>query len=83
MLQLELPEGFRGRVLSLGMPLVKAASPLAFLASEWSLKLLPPYVSVFSGGICLLLLAKKHYTDIMWNKSKKIREFYPDKSKAA
>lgn len=58
MLQLELPEDFRGRVLSLGMSLVKAASPLALLASGWSLKLLPPYVSVFSGGICLLLLAR-------------------------
>lgn len=58
MLQLELPENFRGRVLSLGMSLVKAASPLALLASGWSLKFLPPYVSVFSGGICLLLLAR-------------------------
>ncbi len=60
MLQLKLPEECRGRVLSLGMSLVKIASPLAFLASGWSLRLLPPFVIVFSGGICLLLLARAY-----------------------
>lgn len=72
MLQLELPENLRGRVLSLGMSFVKAASPLALLASGWSLKTLPPYVTVFSGGIGLLVLAGINFRQYMEQYGRKL-----------
>lgn len=55
MLQTKLPGDFRGRVLSLGMSMVKTASPLAFILSGVLMDLLPIATLPFAGGVLLLL----------------------------
>lgn len=55
MLQVKLPGTIRGRVLSLGMSLVKTASPLAFILSGILIEILPVFILPLSGGILLLI----------------------------
>lgn len=55
MLQTKLPGDIRGRVLSLGMSMVKTASPAAFILSGALMDLLPVALLPFIGGVLLLL----------------------------
>jgi MFS family permease len=55
MLQTKLPANLRGRVLSLGMSMVKTASPLAFILSGICMDLLPTALLPFIGGVLMLL----------------------------
>ena len=61
MLQTRLPGDLRGRVLSLGMSLVKTASPLAFILSGALTDLMPIAILPFTGGVLLLLYTVAYY----------------------
>lgn len=54
-LQLEIEESFRGRVLSVVITIVKVIAPLAFLASGFLLSFIPAYIICFIGGSVLII----------------------------
>lgn len=54
-MQKEIPEEYRGRVLSIGMSIGKTMLPLAMVLSGILLKLLPAYVIPIAGGVLFLL----------------------------
>ena len=56
MMQVNIPDSYRGRVLGLGMSMVKIISPIAYLLSGVLINLLPPYILPIGGGIMLLFL---------------------------
>ena len=55
-MQINIPESYRGRVLGLGMSIVKIVTPIAYLLSGTLINLLPPYILPIGGGIMLLFL---------------------------
>jgi MFS family permease len=55
-MQINIPESYRGRVLGLGMSMVKIVTPIAYLLSGTLINLMPPYILPIGGGIMLLFL---------------------------
>lgn len=55
-IQINIPDSYRGRVLGLGMSIVKIVTPIAYLLSGTLINLLPPYILPIGGGIMLLFL---------------------------
>jgi MFS family permease len=55
-IQINIPDCYRGRVLGLGMSIVKIVTPIAYLLSGTLINLLPPYILPIGGGIMLLFL---------------------------
>lgn len=56
-LQTTISDDFRGRILSLGMSMAKAVSPVALIISGLLVSALPPYTLPMIGGILLLMLS--------------------------
>lgn len=54
-LQLEIEEAFRGRVLGVVITAVKVVAPIAFLSSGFFLNFIPVYIICFFGGGVLIL----------------------------
>jgi hypothetical protein len=54
-MQKEIPDEYRGRVMSIGISIVKTMVPLAMVASGFLLTLVPSYVMPIVGGILFLL----------------------------
>jgi hypothetical protein len=54
-MQKNIPEEYRGRVISMMISMVKIVSPLALLASGFMLNLTPAYLITTSGGILLIV----------------------------
>ena len=54
-LQMEINDSYRGRVLSLGTSMAKIISPVALLVSGYLMNKVPPYVLPMTGGSLLLL----------------------------
>ena len=54
-LQMEIDDSYRGRVLSLGTSMAKIISPVALLASGYFMNKVPPYVLPMTGGFLLFL----------------------------
>jgi len=62
LLQIEIPDELRGRVMSIGMSLVKTVVPVALLISGLLVNITPPFVLPAAGGLMLsayVLLAGK------------------------
>ncbi len=55
LLQSLVPDEYRGRVLSIGMSVVKIILPIALIISGTLLNTAPPYLMPITGGILLLL----------------------------
>lgn len=55
-MQKEIPEEYRGRVMSIGISIGKTMTPVAMVVSGFLLELIPPYVLPISGGILYLLI---------------------------
>jgi MFS family permease len=55
-MQKEIPEEYRGRVLSIGISIGKTMLPLAMVISGLLLKLLPAYTLPIAGGVLFLLI---------------------------
>ncbi len=65
MLQKLIPDEYRGRVLSIGMSMIKIILPIALILSGALLNIVPSYILPIAGGILLLiinlmLVRKKH-----------------------
>ncbi|NMD71627.1 MFS transporter [Bacillus sp. DNRA2] len=55
-MQTEIPDEYRGRVLSIGISIAKVMLPLAVLLSGFLLKCLPAYIMPISGGMLFFLV---------------------------
>lgn len=55
-MQKEIPDEYRGRVLSIGFSIGKMMFPVAMITSGILLKLLPAYVIPITGGMAFLLV---------------------------
>lgn len=55
-LQKEIPDEFRGRVMSIGISIGKTMLPVAMILSGVLLKVVPSYFILFTGGILFLLI---------------------------
>ena len=55
-MQKEIPEEYRGRVMSIGISIGKTMTPVAMVVSGFLLELIPPYVLPIGGGILYLLI---------------------------
>ncbi|MBL4934195.1 MFS transporter [Clostridium sp. YIM B02515] len=56
LMQITIPENFRGRVMSIGISIVKTLLPAALLLSGILLKLIPTYIMPITGGMMLLVI---------------------------
>ncbi|ERI93374.1 transporter, major facilitator family protein [Clostridiales bacterium oral taxon 876 str. F0540] len=56
LMQITIPEEFRGRVMSIGISIGKTLLPAALLISGILLKLIPTYIMPITGGILLLII---------------------------
>jgi MFS family permease len=57
MMQIEIPDEIRGRVMSIGISMGKVMLPLAMILSGALLNLVPSYLLPITGGICFLLIS--------------------------
>lgn len=55
-MQKEIPDEYRGRVLSIGISIAKIMLPIAMISSGALLNILPSYVMPIAGGVLFLLL---------------------------
>jgi MFS family permease len=56
LMQITIPEDFRGRVMSIGISIGKTLLPAALLLSGILLKLIPTYIMPITGGVMLLII---------------------------
>jgi len=56
LMQITIPEDFRGRVMSIGISIGKTLLPAALLLSGILLKLIPTYIMPITGGVALLII---------------------------
>lgn len=59
-MQKEIPEAYRGRVMSIGISIGKTMTPLAMVVSGFLLELIPPYILPIGGGILYLLITLRY-----------------------
>lgn len=59
-MQKEIPEAYRGRVMSIGISIGKTMTPLAMVGSGFLLELIPPYILPIGGGILYLLITLRY-----------------------
>jgi len=60
-IQTDIEEGYRGRVLSLTISLVKTVVPISYLASGLLLDKVNPLIIVLFGGIAILIVSVSYY----------------------
>ncbi len=60
-IQTDIEEGYRGRVLSLTISLVKIVVPISYLASGLLLDKVNPLIIVLFGGIAILIVSVSYY----------------------
>ena len=60
-MQTDIEEGYRGRVLSLTISLVKTVVPISYLASGLLLDNINPMIIVLLGGIAILIVSVSYY----------------------
>ncbi|QCR34130.1 MFS transporter [Lysinibacillus sp. SGAir0095] len=72
-MQKEVPEEYRGRVMSIGISIGKTMTPVAMVVSGFLLELIPPYVLPIGGGIFYLLLNLLYSRKISINLSTELK----------
>ncbi|KGR75645.1 MFS transporter [Ureibacillus sinduriensis] len=71
-MQKEIPEEYRGRVMSIGISIGKIMTPVAMVVSGFLLELIPPYTLPIGGGILYLLITLINSRKIPINLSTKL-----------
>ena len=72
-MQREIPEEYRGRVMSIGISIGKTMAPVAMVVSGLLLELIPPFVLSVSGGILYLLINLRYPQKMTFNFSSKLK----------
>ncbi|HWK22709.1 MAG TPA: MFS transporter [Ureibacillus sp.] len=60
-MQKEIPEDYRGRVMSIGISIGKTMTPVAMVVSGSLLELIPPYILPVGGGLLYLLINLRYF----------------------